>query len=1779
MSNPYSTGGGGTHFEARVVAYYLAAALAEAPARAVPGLRVTTVLAQRAAFGEPLDDAVVNGILNDGQSTKLSLQVKSSLAFTDKDAEWVSVLGQAWDTFASGNFNADRETLGVAISSYSARTDKYYQAVLSWAAHSPNGEDFARRIARDDFSHKDQRSFVATTRKLLADHAGTTIDDDTAWRFFRSFRIVHFDFDSGDASRDLVGALDRLRQFLPLEQRDQAAAIWAHLILTAGQITPTGGGASRTTLATALRNAGLPTGQGTTFWRDLQVLDLESKRAQASIKGDMHGIRLNRIGPYERVQEALEAARFVQIDGEPGSGKSALLKQLVEESSQSGPTFLLKDNRIQPRGWSAHAGQLGISGNLVGLMGEVAAVSDPILFIDGIDKINDPAVQLTVNDLVRAISSEQALSRWKVLVTVREQNLDHIATWLDPDALKGLPVRSVTMPPLDSNELAAVAAEFPRLRPLLLEASKADVILRRPFFLEAVLELSGNEGTTTLPATEVELLKLWWNHGGAAEREGFAPVQHRRTALLDLADRLLAAPGSPISIRNLSPEPLENLKSAGVIRDKQIGHSVTFSHDIYEEWALCEWLMGRLPEIAQALMIHREPQTLVRPLQLLGSHELENYATEAQWQRLYEHLSDATLRPVWQRAVLTSCLRSTRTTEILGRLSGYLHRDNDDGLKKLLNALQTLEVVPNPRFLDETLLPDLEPDVRARLAHAAAWPKPLTWVRFLDWYLPHAGDPSPSLIPALLPVFKTWQERYAGQNIRHCSRIGEIANDWLLEFEAALHVESFHDRRDPFGVDFEGDEECDLEGQIRALFLSSAADAGELVTTYLERKGRDRLSHMYRETILPATGGIARALPKQVVDYVLAVLLKHPKDAQSHRGYGLLEFDALGIDGDSSLYPASPNQPPFLTLLRQHKDEGLRLVKRICNHSIDVWRWSHQRGDHNRAARTPLPIDLDLPWGSQRFTGDMQVYLWFRGTWGNNASRSALMALEVWALESIDAGQEFAEVFRQVLEGNESVAALGVAVSLCLAHPGKAVALALPLVTCPHVWQWDIARSVHDQAGMQSNEIGNLQRHRYLLSAVRDLNRKPHRKASIRDMVPMFVFSKDTAIKERYTAGIRSFVDQLPFTYADQLGNSDVVSALRKEMGWFVEQGDPQFWHSELTEDGKHIKFWNDPPSAKSQEHVNQVESSAQLNRFLRLSLWAQKSLDADHVDGTVTLEEALAEAKAIDSESLFDATDDSFEERNQRAAVSGTAYVLARFSDAAHWTPAAAEWTYHALRRAAEFRGVSDVTYRSSLLSMHPLVFAAHGIAGLIERGYEKEDCQRITLGLAVAPLEAVSGAVAISARQYAAKEPKFFWILFDLLVRHCIADRDALPDYHAPHWSEAEEVRNMALVDSAVTAISAGTRPLLPAIPLPWRKRQGSGVRQAVEPSGNTRNPVRFLWNIARRNVLRLLSAVALPWLKREGSRVHHDVGPTGYARNPVCFLWNIAQQTVLKVELQPLLATPEWRSEFLTLVGEMVEMTIQEVVPPFTDSRRDYRGNTPFEWVFAFFQWLGRVAVHLTTEEVDRVVLGPIFATDNETALLAMQTLQRSFLAHALLTPSTITDDAFATWQKIADWVIENPAGRTRGKHVDREFSMCLFSLLFCVSGDFGPLVCVVEEDWEPLSRFRTIVERVVTKFGTHPFLYLGVVKFLSKGGLMLAPEPGLAWLREIALVRKQDQDFWSRNGDDTVDVLKLILKGKEALLTQSHRDTISFVTDILVDNGVRGAGFLQQDQLRE
>jgi hypothetical protein len=736
------------------------------------------------------------------------------------------------------------------------------------------------------------------------------------------------------------------------------------------------------------------------------------------------------------------------------------------------------------------------------------------------------------------------------------------------------------------------------------------------------------------------------------------------------------------------------------------------------------------------------------------------------------------------------------------------------------------------------------------------------------------------------------------------------------------------------------------------------------------------------------------------------------------------------------------------------------------------------------------------------------------------------MALEQWALESLEAGASFDEIFRKVIDGSDAVAVLGIGVSLCLAHPGASLEAAFPLITCPYLWRWEIQRRIHD--GSSLNTIGNWYQHRHELSAVQALNEKAHRKYEIRQLILYFVFSGDPALVERFTDAIRSFPDRLPFSYEEEKSNAGYVEALCEKMSLFAEQADPQYLKTAPTPDGEHTQVWIEPPSLQKEEYKAQQAQNDQRTQWIAVAMWADKSLKGGVVDRQFSLTEALAKARGWDRLDLFDGATDLFDDHHHAAAVVGTAFVVAKHSPALEWTADVSSWCLDVFDRAATGPEADDrYSVRDSVLLLHPAVFAAHGYAALVARGYEVERCQLALLNLATDTLGGVQLAVAASAKDYAEARPNFYWVLVSLMLTQCVVLRDSIPNFHSIRWDEEEADRKLNLLEQAETALGTGQSPSLPAIPMPWVK--GTALFR----------------------------------------RMRRDTG--GYVQNDMIFLWDKAGKILPHLCFQPLLADRGRRAKTLKLVSDLLELTFQEIVPPFAKSKRDHGSNTPFEWVFAFSAWCGGLCVHLTLDEARRLILKPIWARDSETALLIMQTLLRTFMIRALLQPPEINDDHILLWSEIGEWLFNHPewTDNRGGDYLDREFTSCAFSLLFCAAGDFGPLICGIDPGWPHLGKFLRVIERAIREFGLNETLYIAVITFLKHGGMDLLPEPALVWLDDVVTKKKGDQGFWQANGENTAELLKRLIAEKNTLLMPEHRKLITSIADILVDDGVRGA----------
>jgi hypothetical protein len=93
-----------------------------------------------------------------------------------------------------------------------------------------------------------------------------------------------------------------------------------------------------------------------------------------------------------------------------------------------------------------------------------------------------------------------------------------------------------------------------------------------------------------------------------------------------------------------------------------------------------------------------------------------------------------------------------------------------------------------------------------------------------------------------------------------------------------------------------------------------------------------------------------------------------------------------------------------------------------------------------------------------------------------------------------------------------------------------------------------------------------------------------------------------------------------------------------------------------------------------------------------------------------------------------------------------------------------------------------------------------------------------------------------------------------------------------------------------------------------------------------------------------------------------------------------------------------------------------------------------------------------------------------------------------------------------------------------------------------------------------------------------VFAALVKLLRATFDRLMPRPGLEWILAVIRLRRTDRDFWARasNGEQLVILIRdLIAAGP---LMTNDRASIVEIADALIEVGVRGAAFLQQDMVR-
>lgn len=1652
--SPEVAGGAGFDYEGAVAAVYLAGLLAEGTAPGVDGRRVVRVALQQAGFAQPLDDLVVESEGVGAERSTLSLQVKRELVLSaaPSNKDFRSIVAESWRTLQKPTFRPGVDRLGAATSVITDKRKRDAEAVFQLARDAPTLADWEQRAAKAS----NARGKVIGAFRSQLERSGEAVSESDLHRLLAHFTIVRLDvLDCGSA--DCVHALNALRGCLAPEEADRASALWDTLRVLARSLTASAGAIDRPTLVNRLRGmyrlAGARSAAG-----DIQTLVREARLGLDGIARTVGDTYVERTALIEQVEQAIRRNRFVQITGLPGSGKSALLRQLVERRLAEGPVIFLKADRLAGPTWAHHATAWGLATrDIAPLLIELAAVGHDVLFVDGLDRV-EHGQHHVILDLLHEMLRSKALANWRVVTTLRNNEIESVQAWLPPELLRGGLLASVEVGPFDDAECQQLAGAQPYLMQMLFADGPAQEIARRPFFAKILAGRASGvaAGSDCGARSEVQLMDAWWRDAGVGQSTRLGST--RCLALRELARRAAADRGRHFGLEDLSDGARDVLLEEGVIRLDETQLRGMFAHDVFFEWSFAKHLLAAGDDWLRELTMAGEAPMLARAVEL---HSQATLKDSHRWVRYLVQAETGDVRSQWTRSWLLGPFCAADFSANEPRYSAALFDvARPERLQRLVVWFQAEKTQPNERILHgpRNGFSDRQ---AVEWAYELAWTADVaTWVRFCAWLLDHVHRLPEAVVPDTIAVFEVWMTSSGVDPNSMSIRILKQARTWLDELEDATHshpLQSAHGR----WTELSRDLHRNVETRLRGLLLRASAMPGDIVGGYLQRLHGSRalLVEAIRQLWMssPSLGGShAKALVDLSLEALIDELPKTQRSRMRGRGYfpledtGILDHHGFHYEFEGGWFsPASPLREPFPSLFGKAPEEALRLVRSVSNHAMAAWRQS--RGSSFSHSGTPVPLTLRYPWGSATYWGDGAVYAWFRG-FGPSVVTSGLMALESWALNEIAGGRNVDSVVEDVVRGHEGCAVLGIAVALML-HTGQVSAVTLPLVTSQRIWDWDISRCAGD-AQSHWNLMGLDVHDAKHGQAVRNGNALPIRRLDVRALVCRFVLSADPQIAAAARAAIARFPQDLPYETQEQSQDGDAVARLREQALMWADLGDAANYHEEPSPDGTSTWVVYRPrhrPSEHLREAVARVKERGNWNGRVG---WVLQSIESSESIASVQLADlraAVGLCRTLDAGALLSSPHAQLRAEDlQRSYLAGVASLILVSEQPI--VPEDLAWAADTVLCAATVNDDVPSRYRDVKVIDHPCRLAVPGLGGMLRRGLRASEAQETLLRLGGARRQDVSVMALSEALRSWATEPRLAVVALNLALRLSAVPRRA--------WSYA-----------------------------------GDGVNSAQYQAHSHGSVELALLELAAPTPPRITVRVPSAWIAP--ADVGDELDDDEWAATPIhgwkpgdVLRWDVLGPLLDVLPLEHVTQDAHFREPILCLLEDLVVWTLDELQPPWRTKDTEDERNPALslgDWMPRLFRVVARVVVLLEPAEARRRFVQRLVDLRDGAALVVLAHFASALACYGVMDASVIHEEVVAVLRDVAArTVASREAQRLRWdpRALGYELMRLLPALLF-VEVDRAPeSMRFANGDWRDVRVVLPVVDRIVRELGCVP-----------------------------------------------------------------------------------------------
>jgi hypothetical protein len=228
LSNPFSTGEGGAHFEAHVQASFVTLMLTGGYAPCLPCWPIVEIKLQGKIDGFDIDDLIVFvENVSSKERRKFIGQVKYSIDITKSNIKFGEVMQAAWNVFKDPElFTRERDVIALITGPLSATDTHNVKWLLDQARCTKNVDEFFRNVQQANFSPpKSAEKLDVIRHHLKAANGGNDVLDDELYNFLNHFHLLGYDL--GD---EFGVVLSMLHSHISQFQQQEPKWAWSRVV-------------------------------------------------------------------------------------------------------------------------------------------------------------------------------------------------------------------------------------------------------------------------------------------------------------------------------------------------------------------------------------------------------------------------------------------------------------------------------------------------------------------------------------------------------------------------------------------------------------------------------------------------------------------------------------------------------------------------------------------------------------------------------------------------------------------------------------------------------------------------------------------------------------------------------------------------------------------------------------------------------------------------------------------------------------------------------------------------------------------------------------------------------------------------------------------------------------------------------------------------------------------------------------------------------------------------------------------------------------------------------------------------------------------------------------------------------------------------------------------------------------------------------------------------------------------------------------------------------------